>query len=335
MTSYRTGDATIYRTGNRTIWAALGIMALSVSLSGQAVDAPVLGYVFDAAVHGVRTMWGVPGAATIGDPLQLGVDVFRAAVSPRQNYILMLTGPDREAALFLPKIGMVQNLAGVPPGSSRIVMSPEGDSAAFYFPANHHLQVITGLPDVPAIRETDLPDGYGADALIAIGDDGTIAVATSATPEADVISTHAGRSRITLPGPASAVTFLSRSHAAVFTTAIGAVMESDVSGASTRRSIGAEDFSGVTAVTASADGQHVLLTKAESSDLTVVSLSESGTSTATLDCRCALTGAIRINGTAAWQLSDYTGEPLALLDLSSGAPRVVLVPPAVEGSSLR
>ena len=288
------------------ISAAGILLALTGIAAAQVAEAPLLGYVFDAAAQGVRPIWGVPGAATIGDPVELGVEVTEAVVSPRQNYVLVLTGTDRATGLYSPKTGQVQALAGVPAGASRIVVSPEGDSAGFYFSDRRELHVVTGLPDAPSPPSVFA----GLDEVGAISDDGAFAVRAS---------------------DALAMTFLSRSHAGVVVTASGAVRESDLSAAaSTRRPVSSGDLSDVTGVTVSADGQTMVVTHRKSGKVTVIGLSGAEPAEATLDCHCANARPVRINGTAAWRLSEYNGEPLALLDLGTGSPRVVLVPPAAE-----
>src|SRR5690348_13984540 len=55
------------------------------------VTLPTVGYVVDSAHH-LRPMIGVVGAASIGDAVDLGMDVMSATVPPAHDYVLAMTG---------------------------------------------------------------------------------------------------------------------------------------------------------------------------------------------------------------------------------------------------
>ena len=103
-------------------------------------SAPVLGYVVDGA-GAVRKMPGLAGASWLTAPLDFGVRLAAGVVSPRQDYILGLAAPDRRAIL-LPAARL---LSGVDPGADRVVVSPGGSAAAFYFSQTASLEIVTGL----------------------------------------------------------------------------------------------------------------------------------------------------------------------------------------------
>ena len=52
----------------------------------------------------------------------------------------------------------VAALLDVPPGASRIVLSPAGDAAALFYRDARRIVVLTGLPDSPSVAwRLDLP----------------------------------------------------------------------------------------------------------------------------------------------------------------------------------
>src|ERR1051325_3269137 len=54
------------------------------------INGPVSGYVFDAAVHALRPILGLPGSSLLGRPLSLGFDVASAFVAPRQDFAFVV-----------------------------------------------------------------------------------------------------------------------------------------------------------------------------------------------------------------------------------------------------
>src|SRR5215831_1775073 len=70
------------------IFAALESRAQT--LPPGTVTQPTVGYVVDGAHH-LRPMIGVVGAASIGDALDVGMDVLSATVPPAHDYVLATT----------------------------------------------------------------------------------------------------------------------------------------------------------------------------------------------------------------------------------------------------
>jgi hypothetical protein len=52
------------------------------------------------------------------------------------------------------------------------VLSPGGSSAALWFASLNRLQIVTGLPDSPAIRQVDVPFADSIPGALAVSDDG-------------------------------------------------------------------------------------------------------------------------------------------------------------------
>ena len=86
-----------------------------------------------------------------------------------------------------------------------------------------------------------------------------------------------------------------------------------------------EGFDLISSVAASDDGQRVFISSKSSGTVTIVDLA-TGLSSA-LPCNCQTSGLFRLKGNSVFRLSDLSDRPVALLDASSPAPRVIVIPP--------
>jgi hypothetical protein len=85
-----------------------------------------------------------------------------------------------------------------------------------------------------------------------------------------------------------------------------------------------DGFDAISAVTASADGQRVLVTSARSEYVTIVDL-QTGVLSG-VRCGCQASGLQRLKGYELFRLSDGSSGPITLLDASSAQPRIFFVP---------
>src|SRR5215471_3188556 len=121
---------------------------LMVSLAGlgfaQAQDSPVgvpvLGYAFDAGAGAIRPLRGIPGAALLGDPLDLGFSPSSAVIAPGQGFALALSqdGPVRVVSLGAKTTALPLDGAIATP--DRMLFSPSGASALLI--AGNRAQVV-------------------------------------------------------------------------------------------------------------------------------------------------------------------------------------------------
>src|SRR5258706_557892 len=113
---------------------------------------PSVGYVFEPEARALRPIRGIPGATVLGPGVDLGINVRRTWVSPRQDYVLAEVEGSPEMVLLDIERGApaTKDLSLIPPGADKIAVSPTGTAIAFYFLNDHRLQVLSGLPDAPA-----------------------------------------------------------------------------------------------------------------------------------------------------------------------------------------
>ncbi len=95
-------------------------LASAVRISG-----PVLGYYFDGAAATLRPLLGVPGAATMGKPVEMEFRLAKAAVSPAHDYLLAQVEGEAEVALLRLGAGELTRLriAGALDSPEQIVFS--------------------------------------------------------------------------------------------------------------------------------------------------------------------------------------------------------------------
>lgn len=302
--------------------------AESVRISG-----PTLGYFFDSAQAGIVPIWGIPGAATVGQPLELGLEFVKAAVAPQQDYAL--AEANGEPGLLVVRLDPAsfsrQPVPQALTGAERIVFSPGGTSVALYDRSAGRIQVLTGMPAEPVVSaEVDLAGIAGAPATLAVSDDGQVILVADSEGYVSVL-TAGGESRYVMAaGEASALAFLHNSHDAVIADRARNMvyLVRDVTGALEARSLAGErdGVSGPLAVEASRDNLRVFIANAESSSVVALDLA---TGLATLvPCPYPVTGLRRLSGNAVFALSEPSDGPLPLFDGDSSEPRIVLVPVA-------
>jgi len=149
----------------------------------QAMQAPVLGFVYGAergalrpvlrnpsisvlGLHGeLRPILGIPGASVFGGPLAVPVGVTSVQFAPGQNYALLPERTGDSIGLMTFQGAVEGPLIAISGGISQpdiISFSPSGNAAALYSKAEGQLQVITGLPNSPAVARiiprNNLPD---------------------------------------------------------------------------------------------------------------------------------------------------------------------------------
>ena len=151
----------------RTILAACWLGAATAALAQ--VGAPQLGWVPDGTR--IRPVYGIPAAATVGAPIPADQDFSQIAASPAGDYVLVSVADGGRVSIYTPEHGLIP-LAGVGGAPDVVVLSPRGSSAALWFSSVNQAQVVTGLPDAPAIRQVDASFLGSAPGALAVSDDG-------------------------------------------------------------------------------------------------------------------------------------------------------------------
>ncbi len=302
-----------------------------IAIHGQQgqVSGPVAGYVFDGAA--LRPINGVPGGATLGESLDLGIVASAAAVSPQLDSAIVTAG---DGSLHLFRLGgrSAAEVAwnGVPRGPTRVVYSPSGTAAAIY--ASGRVQVVSGLPDAPVPAFA---------AQLGPSPARPVSEFTTAAPEAMAVSDDAtwllvaGDGRLRLLGASGSstglvegsrtlsVAFAPDGHVAAVLGGAGPWLQvyQDISEAPTQR-IAAPGFAAPSGLAFSADGKFVLAATRAGKSVMIFDLAVGVA--ATLDCNCAPTGVSRLGNL--FRLTDAGSGPVWFVDTSASPARLVFVP---------
>ena len=159
--------------------SALGIAAQPAS-HPTGVRGPVVGLALDANAQ-VRPLLGVPGAASLGSALALDASFQLAAISPHQDYLLGFQSGSGNLAMVADPLGAahVSVIAGIS-GPASFTLSPTGTAALAIAAGASTAQVLTGLPDSPALAwQADLSALPAPASAFAISDDGSALLAAA------------------------------------------------------------------------------------------------------------------------------------------------------------
>src|SRR5208283_2162267 len=313
----------------RAIAVLACIPAMAVHGQQRQVSSPVAGYVFDGAA--LRPIAGVPGGATLGGALSLGLTASAAVISPQLDSALV-TASDRSLHLFRLSGQSVTEVAwnGVPRGAALVVYSPSGTAAAIY--ATGRVQVVSGLPNspVPAFAaEVGLlparPASQSASAApeaVAVSDDAAWLLVAS---EGHLrLLGASGSSSLLLDGVREVgVAFASGGHAAAVLNGQGPWLDvfPDVSAAPAQR-IAALGLAEPAGLAYSPDGKFVVAAARAGEPVTVFDLA-AGAAT-TLNCNCAPTGVSRMG--RFFRLTEAGAGPVWLVDANTSPARIAFVP---------
>jgi hypothetical protein len=308
--------------------------SLTAICAAQQVRQQALGFVFDSGTSRIRPLWGVPGASTVGDPVDLGGDVSSKAASPNQEYIVFLGGPARSPQIWMHGAQTVSAIPGVPAGATQVVLSPEGGSAAFYYADSQRVHVISGLPSAPvATMDADLSALMNPFGSLAVSDDGGLLLVSeslisgNAAPAVVVFRSNGVAARIGLSSPATAIAFLSNSHDVLLSSAKETVLVRNAASQTSRIILPAVANSAV-GIISSTDGTRGFFANAQTGSVSIVSLTSVGTPPSIASCSCTPTGIARTAVPSIYRLTEDSGTPVSLLDVSSNQPRLFVIPPA-------
>ncbi|HMD70032.1 MAG TPA: hypothetical protein VKF41_01740 [Bryobacteraceae bacterium] len=319
---------------SRTLPVAFLLAVSAVPLCGQPgqVGGPVVGFVFDGSAAALRPILGIPGASTLGAPLDAGFGMSWAVVAPRQDSAIV---SDSSGALHLLRLGSgiaEVRCSACPATAGAAVFSPSGTAVALYEAGR--VQILTGLPDAPVpganfevVRPSRAARGGAPAPGMALSDDGAWLL-VSAPGSADLLAANGGPRQLLRTGAYPLVAFAAGGHdAAVADPGRGVLtVIRDVAGASVEQSlIALGGIRHARALAFSGDGARLFLAIPAEQSVSAIEIASGTVKTAACDCSPALLTAmgkvLRLNETGAG--------PLWLLDGEAAAePRLVFVPAA-------
>ncbi len=308
-------------------WPALPVSAAN-GLLRLPTAAPMLGFAYDPGAAAIRPIQGVPGAALLGDPVAIGFPAALAAVAPLQSVALTVSGEDglvrlvhlqARANAIEAKVNAAV-VAGAMASPDLIVFSPSGSAALLYSAAAARVQVVTGLPEQPAISDLPFEATPGA---LAVADDGAAALLPGGGG-AQIWFADGGAAPSPLPFSPAAAAFRRGMHDALAVTASGDLYLFQA-GATQWTQIHAGDAAtrSPAGVQFSADGTLAYVAGA-SGGISVVNLSTGESNT--VMCNCAPTSLDALMAGSVYRLTSASSSLLWVLDASQAPPRLRFVP---------
>ena len=305
------------------------VFTLAQGAAWAQVGAPLLGYLPNGG-H-IQPIYGVPAAAGIAPALNYGRDFELIAVSPLQDFSLV-SDASSGAVLLALSTGTTTPLPGVSPRPDRMVLSPSGSAAALWFSSSSHLQIVSGLPASPTVRDVDASFLGGGltgtrpragvrdtPATLAVSDDGQWMVGAWSKglyafgPQGEVAP-------LTVPEPPSALAFFAGRQDLAIASAVHIYSITGVGGANAVSTLYTDDGLNPVGLAVSSDNARVVL--AQKSGI-LLTLNLSAGSTSSVDCGCTPEGVFPM-GRALFRLTGINGGAFKLLDASRG--EVLLVP---------
>jgi hypothetical protein len=289
----------------------LGAASLSISSAFGQVGAPQLGWVPDGTR--IRPVYGIPAAAAVGAAIQADQDFSQIAASPARNYVLVSGADTGIVSVYTPEHGLVP-LDGAGGAPDSVVLSPRGSSAVLWFSSLSRVQVVTGLPEAPTIRQVDTSFLGTAPGALAISDDGAW-VAGTWTSGAYALGPNGEVNRLPVES-ATDLGFFQGTHNLAAAGPAGLQMVTGVESFAVVSNLltSADSSLQPVAVAATSDNRTLVLAD-RSGSVTAIDIS-SGTAT-TSDCGCQPAGLFGI-GPSAFRLTGLEGGAFKLFDAASG-----------------
>ena len=310
----------------------LGLLFDPGPIVAQSVAGPVLGYVLDRTAGALRPIRGIPGAATMGDPIELDASLADVSISPEQDYALAADSNGGDLVLIdLTGGAVARRFAGAFVRPQRVAISPGGGTAALVDLDERRVQILSGLPNAPsATRDLSLDPGLTDIEALAVSDDGTSLLV--ATRGAVYVAREQGFERLIEARVPRAISYFRNSHDALIADfeANHVVLVRDITGAAETSTL-ASQRNGIVrpvAVQPSADGRRVFVANSRTARISVIDL-ETGDVTH-LACSAVPAGLFPLRGGSVFRLNELAGTPLFVLDGGAERARIVFVPPPVE-----
>ena len=294
------------------------ILAALLAVGAEAQQAPVvggaptLGYVFDKGSHSVRPILGIPGAATVGRPLDLGFSIQNAVVSSEQGYAIvsassgvhMVRWNGGASTVDIPVVGTV----------SALYLSPRGTAAAIL--TDGWIGILTsmrqGAPQVTGLPLNSQP------VAAAVSDDGAYVLAAYSDGTAIFLGRDGTQISLAAPGPISKVAFRPGSTDALAASSdnrVWLVQQTPSSAAFMPIAATKDGVSNPVGLGFLPDGNHVVIASGTGSIQTVDVVTGLRSSVA---CSCSPVQLERMALPGVFRLTDAAGEPQYLFNGATG-----------------
>jgi hypothetical protein len=300
-----------------------------VAASRNAASGPLLGAWWDASQHGLRSVYGVAGAAYQGAPTFSDGTFSGGAACMRKNLALLTTPSGSVFSVALPQ-GEPQQVSGSGIPKASILFSPSCTTALVYAPGGSAGLLVQGLLSTPTATAMSFPVGNSA---AAVADSGSILVAVSTSNQASSIQLLAigtgSFQPVSVLGKLGGMTFLPGADTALLADASAntVVEASHLTGTVSVTSVAsaADGVSQPMAVAVSGDGQLAAVANNNGASVLRIDLSGKSAPVKTI-CHCSPTELVPLAGNFAFRLNEPGSGTVWAFDGSGPLPRVLFIP---------
>jgi hypothetical protein len=302
------------------------VAAIASTAAWGQVGAPLLGFLPDRG-H-ILPVNGIPASASIGPAIDFsastaGGEFLRIAISPRQDFAVA-SAAATGAVLIAHPDGTTQALSGAAVYPDAVVLSPSGSAAVLWFASPRLLEIVSGLPGAPVVRQINAsflsPSVTDVPASLAVTDDG--AWGAGAWPSGVWGFGPNGELRSLLAGDrAYALAFFAGRQDLAAATFTGIYSVSDVGGSAAIATLYAEQStpSGLgpmpSGLGISTDNRRLVMTDRSGG---VVTLDLGSGSASRMDCGCAPDGVFSLGGSL-FRITGLTGSVTRIFDAAAGS----------------
>lgn len=312
--------------------------ALAALLAGAVwaqVGAPVLGYLPEGGQ--IHPVMGIAASASAGPALNFGGSFLLTAVSRRQDFALVSSLSSGAVMIARPAstasgAGTTTPVPGVAAFPSKIVLSPSGSAAVLWFASPRMLEIVSGLPDAPAVRSVNANflSGSSGDlpAALAVSDDG--AWGAGAWPSGVWAFGPNGEVRRLLSGERSlALTFFTGRQDLAVATSSGVESIADVGGSAAVSPLYTSDGQAPAGLGVTPDNSKLVLAEAHGN---IVTIDAASGASSTVSCACGPQGVIGM-GASLFRITGLTGSVFRVFDVRTGSVFQVPLAPGVKGAT--
>ena len=311
---------------------AIPLIAVVILAAGtgtaQQVTAPILTYVTDEA-GALHPLLGIPGAATVGSPLNVGFGIRKLVMPSAHDYLLARTGKD-SWPVVVQVHGETITARSIRQGGSgieRVAVSPSGSAAAFFVGTEGRIYAYGNLSKSPALIGQFQVEALGRLTALAISDTGRTAMAgfSDGTSGALYFLTVDGEPRLiaSMRHP-SAIQFLWHSNFAVIADDIDNKVYGFTDGPVFPIATEQDGISVPIDIAVAGDNSKAFVINAGSQSITKIG--PDGDVAPPVHCDCTLTGLHPTSTDSVYRVTDFSGGPVLLFDGSARVPRMIFVP---------
>jgi len=293
------------------------------------VTGPVIGYVWDARQHQLRPLQGVLGSATIGDPVDLGIEINDALELGPSRLLLTSSGPAPLLAVDLStNPPSVEQVVGASSAPALAASSPSGSAAALYDQPANTIAIVTGLPDAPRVaHRVDVLQVNAPVTTMAVSDDGgTLVYAVSGGQLTSLFSWSAasGLRAVVDTSAVSAIALAGKALVVANPRDNEVFLVPDLAGSPRQRMLAGPGQGISRPVGLAASGARIHVANGGSSNVTTFELT--GRQVSTRRCNCQVSGLSRV-GESLYRLTDRLDRTVFLFDARLAESRILFVPP--------